>query len=92
MMRPHDAQPGWAYIQTISTVPIGKTSNSRWHGKKHSELFRSDENAFRDQNTIRAYVNTAATVKLNIAVTYRQAQLVGFFVGSQKTLKINWIR
>ena len=59
---------------------------------KHSELFSSDENVCRDQNTIRAYVNTPATAKLDIAVTYRQAQLVGFFVGSQKTLKINWIR
>ena len=56
------------------------------------ELFRSDENACRDQNTICAYVNTPATAKLDIAVTYRQAHLVGFFVGFQKTLKFNWIR
>ena len=45
-----------------------------------------------DKKTIRAYVNTPATAKLDLAVTYRQSHLVGFFVGSQKNQKNNWIR
>ena len=84
-----------AYIQTIITVLILKTIDVMWHGKKHIELFISDENLFyawRDKKMIRAYVNTPATAKLDLAVTYRQSHLVGFFVGSQKKLKINWIR
>ena len=72
--------------------PVFCGSNGKWHGKEDIELFRSDENACRVQNTIRAYVNTPATAKLDISVTYRQVHLVGFVVGSQKKLKINWIR
>ena len=41
---------------------------------------------------IRAYVNTPATAKLDLAVTYRQSHLVGFFLGSQEKQKNNWIR
>ena len=41
---------------------------------------------------IRAYVNTPATAKLAMLLTNILAYLLGFFVGSQKTLRIILIR
>ena len=35
-----------ACIQTIITVLVWRPSNVMWHGKKHFELFTSDENRF----------------------------------------------
>ena len=41
---------------------------------------------------LRAYVNTPATAKPASKMENRQSHPVGFFVGSQKTLKIILIR
>ena len=54
-----DALPGWYFGEKL--LPTYK------------QLFISDENLFyawRDKKMIRAYVNTPATAKLDLAVTY----------------------
>ena len=45
-----------------------------------------------DIKMLRAYGNTPATAKLSITAKNRLAHLVGFVVGSQKTLKLLKIR
>ena len=66
-----------------------------WHGNKHFELFIYNENLFyawRDKKIIRAYGNTPAMAKLALAESHTCDHSLGFFKGSQKTLKINLIR